>query len=249
MDLREVPVGDFERHPWEKARFRFFRRVLETYGRLDRADDVLDVGSGDAWFSSQLRPSLSDEATVTCWDVAYAEPEACAVAEAVHPRAVLSGQRPSGTFDLLLLLDVLEHVEDDHEFLATLVSENLSPGATVLISVPAWSLLMNSHDHGLKHFRRYSPKALANVAASAGLTIVRSGGLFHSLLLPRAMSSVRELLIKTPPTDPGPLTWSHHPWLTSLVDGALSIDNLVSSWAASVDLEIPGLSVWALCRA
>jgi len=64
--------------------------------------------------------------------------------------------------DALLLLDVLEHVEDDRAFLGRAV-EALRPGGLILLTVPAYSFLWSHHDEVLGHVRRYEMQNLRNV--------------------------------------------------------------------------------------
>jgi hypothetical protein len=59
----------------------------------------------------------------------------------------------------MLLMDVLEHVEDDRAVLAPLI-ESLKPGAIMLITVPADMRLWSEHDEGLLHYRRYDEAML-----------------------------------------------------------------------------------------
>ena len=56
--------------------------------------------------------------------------------------------------NLVLLTDVLEHIEDDRGFLSRIVSL-LSPDAVLLITVPAERALWSEHDISLGHYRRY----------------------------------------------------------------------------------------------
>jgi hypothetical protein len=86
-------------------------------------------------------------------------------------------------FDLMLFLDVLEHVADDHAFLKEMVGEALAPGGTIVVSVPAWQGLFGKHDEALKHYRRYSPRTLRAMLSNAGLEVTNSGGIFHTLLV------------------------------------------------------------------
>src|SRR5204862_482253 len=74
------------------------------------------------------------------------------------------------------------------ELLAELVRENLEDDATAVVSVPAWTGLYGRHDVQLNHHRRYAPAEAAALLQDAGLAIVRRGGLFHSLLLPRYLT-------------------------------------------------------------
>ncbi len=61
--------------------------------------------------------------------------------------------------DCVLLLDVLEHVEDDFRLLSQLVSL-MRPGAHLILTVPHDPALWSEHDEALFHFRRYEPMRL-----------------------------------------------------------------------------------------
>jgi trans-aconitate methyltransferase len=247
MDLVERPEHVAVRHPWEEARFAFFAGVLARELGAERPLSVLDVGAGDAWFAEQLTTRLPVR-RIVCWDTGYT-PEFLASQPAPAGGALqLSRERPVGTFDLLLLLDVLEHVEDDRGFLAELVRESLAPGGHVLMSVPAWPQLFSSHDERLRHYRRYAPAAARRVLASAGLEVLRSAGLFHSLLVPRAVQVAGERLTGRPRPPAHLGEWNAPPVVTGLVRGALACEGLLSSAQARLGWSLPGLSWWALCR-
>ena len=85
-------------------------------------------------------------------------------------------------YDVVLLADVLEHVEHHHEFLRDLVAQ-LKPGATLIITVPAHPWLWSPHDAALGHFRRYTQATLRETWAALP---VRTHFLshFNTLLLP-----------------------------------------------------------------
>jgi hypothetical protein len=59
----------------------------------------------------------------------------------------------------MLLMDVLEHVEDDRGVLAPIV-ESLRQGAILLLTVPADMRLWSAHDEGVLHWRRYDESML-----------------------------------------------------------------------------------------
>jgi 2-polyprenyl-3-methyl-5-hydroxy-6-metoxy-1,4-benzoquinol methylase len=251
MDLREIPTTPGRRHPWELARFRFFHDVLQRSGCLAGATAILDAGAGDAWFSSRLLERCHAHRAVL-WDAGY-DPQVRAQLDVHDARVELVSERPHGRFDLVLALDVLEHVADDGAFLRQIVDENLAPGGHMLISVPAWQALMTEHDHLLGHHRRYSFQELRDVIAHSGLRIERAGGLFHSLLLARAAALLRERSRQSHQTgrksrDIAPLRWDHGALVTRGVYAALRLDNHISRLASSFSLAVPGLSAWALCR-
>jgi SAM-dependent methyltransferase len=254
MDLHEVPGTPFRRHPWEVARARFFARVVQAAGCFEHPCQVLDVGAGDGFLGRQLLREMSPGSAVVCVDPHYTDQDLAAFGDPPGLTAGLSFQRtrPAGRFDVVLLLDVIEHVQDDHAFLAEIVTESLAPDGIVLVSVPAWQFLFSQHDVELKHFRRYHPAACRALLESAGLTVVRAGGLFHSLLVPRLLQRLGEAARRSArapaaaPTNLG--QWRHGALTSSLVGLALAFDNRVSDWLARAGREAPGLSYWALCR-
>jgi len=247
MDLREAQEEGATRHPWEVARFCFFEEVLRGATSAGGPLQILDVGSGDSWFARSLLPGLPAGSHIECWDAEYTERD---LAQTV-PGLTRTATKPTTRADVLLLLDVLEHVEDDFAFLDALVRDNTHPESIVLVSVPAWSSLFTAHDTELKHFRRYSPALAAKLVENCGLRIDERGGLFHALLAPRAASKLVEVAraaLGLPAVAPASSAWHGGALQTKLVSAALAIDNRASHLTARYGLEVPGLSWWALCR-
>ena len=58
-------------------------------------------------------------------------------------------------YDLIILLDVLEHIEKSKAFM-TKVSKLLNNHGSVIVGVPAYQKLWSKHDEQLLHFRRYN---------------------------------------------------------------------------------------------
>ena len=249
MDLSERPAEAFRRHPWEVARFGFFRALLGDAGLDRRPVRVLDAGAGDGWFATRLLADMPAGTAVTCWDASYAPADLARLAAASPERLSFSAEPPGGRFDLLVLLDVLEHVEHDREFLAGLVAGSLADAGSAVVSVPAWRWLYGAHDAQLRHHRRYGPRQAAAVVTNAGLAIVRSGGLFHSLLLPRAVHRAREALLPVrQPPGASTLEWTHGEGAARLVEAVLLAEARLSLVLSRTALSVPGLSWWALCR-
>ena len=246
MDLRETQTIGVRRHPWEVARFRFFYEVLRRHGLTEHPARIVDVGAGDAWFAAQLLARMPPKTEMVCWDTNYDE----AATKSTEGGIVRTATKPSGLADVVLLLDVLEHIDDDRGFLTSLVRENARPGARVLVSVPAWGPLFSAHDVYLKHFRRYSPEEGARLVEGAGLQILARGGLFHSLLLPRAVTKVSEMAraaLGQPREIASESAWGGGELVTRALGTALAVDNFASHALAKRGIEAPGLSWWALC--
>jgi SAM-dependent methyltransferase len=245
LDLMERDRDSLKRHPWELRRCDFFGRVLADAGLLHPGLDFLDAGAGDGFVARSWLAAHPELHSATCWDAAYSEEDLANYGAGGGDRIVFVREPPSGRFELVLLLDVLEHIEDDAAFLAEVVDERTAPGGRVLVSVPAWPWLFSDHDVYIQHYRRYHPAAARSLLRSAGLSIEREGGLFHGLLAARAaQKGIGALLPRNKNFGVG--TWDHGPLLTRLVTSVLAADNFVSRTFAGSGL--PGLSWWALCR-
>jgi SAM-dependent methyltransferase len=75
-------------------------------------------------------------------------------------------------FDLVLMLDVLEHFDDDRAVVAA-ARRVLRPGGTLFVSVPAFQALFSEHDVRLQHRRRYSARQLRDVLEAGGFVVRR----------------------------------------------------------------------------
>jgi len=247
VDLTEVPDVVVRRHPWELARLDFFRRRAQALGLAVRPIRVLDVGSGDAWLATTLLSALHPDSVLTCWDSGYTAAHLADLTARFGPRCQFVVTRPDDRFDLVLLLDVLEHIDDDLGFLRETVTRNLVAGAHALVSVPAWQTLFGDHDVRLHHFRRYQPDQARRLLEDSGLTLLASGGLFHGLLLPRVIErlSARVGVRRTPPPTIG--EWRAGPVVSAAVETVLKWDGRLSALMAKGRLALPGLSWWATC--
>jgi SAM-dependent methyltransferase len=88
----------------------------------------------------------------------------------------------NGEYDLIVILDVIEHLDDDLAGLKALYSQ-LKLGGYLLITVPAYQFLWSHHDDINHHKRRYLLKGLKQVVRKAGFT-VRYGSYINTFLFP-----------------------------------------------------------------
>lgn len=94
---------------------------------------------------------------------------------------------PDASYDLVAILDVLEHVEDDVAALRG-IARRLRPGGKILITVPQFPWMWTGHDVANHHFRRYTKATLAAAIDGAGLRCELLTS-FNSLLFPLAVVS------------------------------------------------------------
>ena len=142
---------------------------------------VLDVGSGSGFFSKYLLKNTAIQEAY-CIDIGYERDwdELC-FDKPIHYRKHIS----TNSADLVLMMDVLEHVDDDVALLKDYVG--LSPAGTYfLITVPAFKFLWSAHDEYLEHKRRYTLEQLEAVVMSSGLT-TQIGVYFFGLVFPLAV--------------------------------------------------------------
>lgn len=92
-----------------------------------------------------------------------------------------------GQYDMIAVLDVVEHIEDDVAALEAM-AKRLKPGGTILITVPAHQWMWSAHDVVNHHKRRYSKATLTAALERAGLKW-RKLGYFNSLLFPAAVAA------------------------------------------------------------
>ena len=248
MDLVETRAGHARRHPWELARFHFFHRVLGPAWLAAAPRSVLDIGAGDGWFSESLGDHLAADSRMVCWDANYTDEHLKPFGGAQVDRLTFTREAPDGRYDLVLLMDVLEHIEDDRGFLAETAGRYPHGDARILISVPAWPFLFSRHDAFVRHCRRYTPRQARALIEGAGLRIRQGGGLFHGLLPLRALAVARERVLGDDRPVKGLGGWSAGPRVTAAVTGVLQTEGALSRWFAMAGLEVPGLSWWALCE-
>lgn len=85
-------------------------------------------------------------------------------------------------FDVITLLDVLEHLDDEAKYLS-LFSHWLKESGILLITVPAFQWVWSGEDYVSNHFRRYTKKKLLDTLNQSGFTIIKTS-YFNFLLFP-----------------------------------------------------------------
>jgi SAM-dependent methyltransferase len=170
-------------HWWYVARRRILAELIAREAGLPPDARILEIGCGTGHNFEMLKGFGRIDALEI-------DDAARAIASKRLGRAVgdaplpgLPGV-PDRAYDLIALLDVLEHVEGDEAALRSIAAK-LSPGGRILVTVPAYQWMWGGHDLAHHHKRRYTKRRLRKVAEAAGLE-VRGIGYFNSLLFPLA---------------------------------------------------------------
>jgi SAM-dependent methyltransferase len=157
-----------KRHPWWRARTRLALSIIQRAG-FAPGTTVLESGCG---WGTNLEALEDAGYPVVGLDVSQ---RALARLDRPGRRLILAdltkplGQRER--FDVVLALDVLEHLDDDDTAFANL-AQLTAPGGLLVVSVPARPSLFSRFDEIQGHRRRYLPRRLEALTARPELEAV-----------------------------------------------------------------------------
>lgn len=173
-------------HWWYVARRRILAGLIASHINPPRNARILEIGCGTGHNFSML----GQFGTVDAIEI---DEGARALAEERLGRPILTAPLPGldgiadASYDVIALLDVLEHIEEDTASLAS-IRKKLKPGGKILLTVPANPWMWSAHDTAHHHHRRYTRAGLAAVAQQAGLKVELLNH-FNSLLFPVAAAA------------------------------------------------------------
>jgi len=178
----ETMSANEARHWWFVSRAEIVEEILNKYFPIKKNLEILDVGCG----SGGNFKMLSRFGKIT-----GIEPDEFAVKEAEKKKIaklvlmddfILNNKLKENSFDLIVLTDVLEHIEMDNEALIK-IYKLLKKNGILLITVPAGMNIWSKHDETHHHFRRYSKKELKD-KLTRSLFIIEQLSYFNFFLYP-----------------------------------------------------------------
>jgi SAM-dependent methyltransferase len=185
-----------ETHWWFRWRYELISRIV---GELNGGDPtnfrILDAGCG----TGQMLQHLDRYGKVVGLDTS---PEAIRFAATRRINQLVLGSIfalpfPNESFDCVLSLDVIEHVDHDAEMLQHLTAV-LKPGGFLVVTVPAFQSLWSEHDVVNWHKRRYRAPQLRALLDAEGLEIQRmtycNTALFAPIFAARKLKNLRNRL-------------------------------------------------------
>jgi len=204
-DVYEIFYHVEETHWFFTARRRIILNLLKRYLSLRQGvsgrTTVCDLGTGRGY----ILKALGEFYNAVGMDLSL---EAASFASERDTRVVL-GRLPDevpfadSSFDVVLLLDVLEHIEDDVASLRA-AARLVRPGGLVLCTVPAYQWLWDQNDDYYHHLRRYTLGQMRTLAESAGLTLLLAS-YYNAFLFPPAVAiHLWRKFIRSPERPPGP---------------------------------------------
>ncbi|MCA1595449.1 MAG: class I SAM-dependent methyltransferase, partial [Chloroflexi bacterium] len=221
---------------WFAGKRLFLRAVMQRAGVDLSVGRLLDAGCGTGATLRSVRPAALDPSGFV--------PEAWGLdmsAEALHFASQKCGAGlvcgsaealpfADRTFQTVLLLDVLEHLDDDRKGAAEALRV-LVPGGCLAVTVPAYPSLWSDHDVALHHRRRYVRRQINTLLRDAGFHVLYLGHAYASVLpivaavrLARRVSSAHcRTANSVPCADLGDV----HPFLNSLLLNVMRLESRI----------------------
>jgi SAM-dependent methyltransferase len=158
-----------DRHWWFRWRFELITRLVAEQ-KTGQTFRILDAGCGTGQMLKHLE-QLGDAIGIDSSAQATSFAQSRGVKKLVRG-SITDVPFPEATFDCIVALDVIEHIEDDFGILQSL-HEVLKPGGRLIITVPAYKLLWSEHDEINHHKRRYTAPDLRRLIEQAGFSVDR----------------------------------------------------------------------------
>jgi ubiquinone/menaquinone biosynthesis C-methylase UbiE len=164
-------------HPIDLASRR--HAVEQLRKNLPRPDAVvLEVGCSSGYLLRDMQGAMP-EACIIGADYVRGPLETLAGTMPTVPILQFDLQRcplPDASVDAVVLLNVLEHIENDGAAVGQLF-RILRPGGVAVVEIPAGPQLFDVYDKLLMHFRRYRLKGAISLFEGAGFQIVKASHL------------------------------------------------------------------------
>ena len=174
-------------HWWFQARKKILTKLTEKYYKYQPEAKVLDIGCGTGATLEQLK-GLGEvwgiEKDKLAVDYCRQKLPKANITQGIFPEEV-----PAEKFDLVTILDVLEHIADDEKALQK-ASEILKPAGVLIVTVPAYKFIWSSHDQVNQHYRRYTLIELKQKLKKTGLRIKKISYFNTILFLPIVIGKV-----------------------------------------------------------
>ena len=172
---------------WHKGKLFLIQELVKKYfpeRALCKTLNIFEVGCG----TGEVNKKLESFGKVTGIDISKESIEHCTnkgiknVYECDINNTDLKKITSNKKFDLIVALDVLEHIQDDIRTIKS-VRSLLKENGYFFVTVPVHKFLWSEHDESLHHKRRYSSLEIIEKLKDSGFDIVKKS-YFVSIMFP-----------------------------------------------------------------
>lgn len=168
-------------HWWFVYRQQLLKFIQKKYlSSLDRTAKILDIGCGTGGNLKLLSEHYENISGVDNSEEAIKYCKEKGLNNVFSDKLPELTQIEDDSIDLIILFDVLEHVEDDEKALFEL-KDKLKKEGYVFLTVPAYNFLWSNHDEEFHHKRRYTKKQLEKMLESAGFKTIKTTYIYFLL--------------------------------------------------------------------
>jgi len=164
-------------HWWYKGRKYLLEKLKEVLKLHDSL--ILDAGCGTGFAGR----SLAECGTVIGLDASRYAFDESSSAEINCLALIDEAPFPDNTFDLVVAMDLVEHLDNDQSALDEM-HRVCKDGGYLFITVPAYQRMWSAHDVSLEHKRRYSLNDIAAKIRRSGFDVVKSSYFVSTVFLP-----------------------------------------------------------------
>lgn len=168
MDYKDLQAGHSKSHFYFRAKMNCLKVLLNKNYKKGERLNILSIGAGTGDEISILK----DFGSIFVVDVNKKALDLIDEATCIEKKLANACSLPysDNQFDLVVCLDVLEHIEKDN-LASSEIYRVLKFNGLLFFSVPAFQFLFSSHDRALDHFRRYSKKQINNLLGQFSLRV------------------------------------------------------------------------------
>lgn len=166
-------------HWWWMGRRRIIEKLLDTHLKKNK-NVILDAGCG----TGAEIIYLQKYGEVHGLDLSKMAVDYCKKQGIKNVKTGDVSKLPykDKTYDLICLLDVLEHTSNDKLVLKEMYRV-LKPGGMLMMTVPAWPFLYSTHDRDQGHFKRYVKEDLRQLLVKTKFQEIKTS-YFNTFLSP-----------------------------------------------------------------
>lgn len=173
MKQKEIEeMHNFEKtYWWHVGKKHLVLELVKKYKPNNSNMNILEIGCG----TGEIAQSLNEFGKIYVNDISATALDYCkqkGIENVIEGDiSIMNLTEYENYFDIVLALDVLEHIQDDEETIRK-IYKLLKPNGLFIINVPAYKFLWSGHDEALQHKRRYTSYEITQKLKDAKFKII-----------------------------------------------------------------------------